>query len=58
MEAKLLGQIQLVAAALILWFDRAVFSMPDGQGIAIVLAAVVFVVMGLHHLGEEKKKHR
>lgn len=53
MEAKMLGCLQLVGAAAMLYFDRVVFSVPSGPAISIAVAAVLFLVMGLHHLGEK-----
>lgn len=58
MEARMLGWIQIVGAAVALYFDRAVFSVPSGPTIAIAVLSVLFVIVGLHHLAEKpKKKH-
>lgn len=58
MEAKVLGWLQIVGAALALWFNRSVFELKTGPGIALAIMAVLFLIMGLHHLSEKKgKKH-
>jgi len=58
MEAKLLGWIQIIGAALVLWFNKDVFRMASGPSIAIAILAVLFLIVGLHHLGEKKgRKH-
>lgn len=55
MKPNILGWIQLVGAALALYFDRSVFTAPAGESIAIAVIAVVIGIIGLHHLGGEKK---
>jgi len=54
MKPNMLGWIQLVGAALALYFDRAVFTEPEGSAIAIAVIAVVLGIIGLHHLAGEK----
>ncbi|MBI4146998.1 hypothetical protein HY489_06715 [Candidatus Woesearchaeota archaeon] len=56
MEAKLLGWLQIVGAAIMLYFDSMVFTTPSGPAVSVAVAAVLFLVMGLHHLGEKQSK--
>ena len=54
----MLGWIQIIGAALVLWFNKDVFRMASGPSIAIAILAVLFLIVGLHHLGEkEGRKH-
>ena len=57
MHGRWLGWVQLIGAALILYFDRAVFSNPGNESIAIAILAVIIAAMGIHHLFGENR-HR
>ena len=55
MKPNMLGWIQLIGAALALYFDRSVFTAPAGEALAIAVIALVIGIIGLHHLAGEKK---
>jgi len=57
MHGRWLGWVQLIGAALVLYFDRAVFSNPGNESIAIAILAVIIAAMGIHHLFGENR-HR
>jgi len=51
MKAYFLGLIQVTGALAALYFDGDVFAHPTGISIAIGILAVLFGIVGLHHLG-------
>ncbi len=65
MDAKTLGWIQIVGGALALLSPRSGFGygmMGYGRGMmdnwSVTILALLFIVMGVHHLMEKQKGHR